>query len=213
MCWIVLDMDGVILDSEAVKKAAFRQLFAAYPQQQDQIDAYNCQNRGIPRGKKFEYVIEHFLKLPIDSVFLQSLHEQYSHEVMQQMETVELVAGIPQFLQLDEFVFYLNSSAPIDEIKRILQGKRIWHHFRQIFGYPSSKAQVLQDLKQMANGRHLLFFGDAPADYEAAKMADIPFVAVCTTSNPFFDNLPDVPVIRDFANLDEIILLIKGEKR
>ena len=53
---IVLDFDGVIVESLGIKTQAFRDLFSDYPQHLGDIMSYHLSHTSILRYIKFEYI-------------------------------------------------------------------------------------------------------------------------------------------------------------
>lgn len=206
--FVVLDMDGVVLDSESAKIAAFRKLFAHFPDKIDDINSYNRRNRGVPRKQKFEFVITEILQLSLEDCPLEALNSQYSSEVMREMQRTPLISGVENFLRIEEISFFLNSSAPQSEIMEILNMKGVTHFFDRIYGYPRAKSEVLQSLKSELGDDRITFFGDALADYAAASRSGVRFVGVDSNPVPLFG--PGVPVIKNFDDLDSVLQLIKS---
>lgn len=204
---VVLDMDGVVFDSEMAKINAFANLFRQYPRQIDEIDAYNRVNRGIPRQHKFLHVITQILHLQSDERLIDTLNRQYSAEVLTEMQQVPLIPGITEFLCSKDIVFFLNSSAPLSEIQQILTLRNMSHYFKEIFGYPSSKTEVLFSLKMRNPTHSIIFFGDALADYEAAMAADVRFIGVDSHDSSTFAAV-DVPIITNFSNLAHVVNIL-----
>lgn len=205
---VVLDMDGVVFDSEIAKINAFANLFREYPKQLNAIDTYNRATRGIPRRHKFLHVITQILHLPPDDHLLDSLHKKYSIEVLREMEQVPLIPGMAEFLCVKNIAFFLNSSAPLIEIQQILTVRNMRHHFQEIFGYPSSKAEVLHSLKAQNPTHNIVFFGDALADYEAAMAASVRFIGIDSHHSSMFDDM-DVRVVNNFNDLPYILNIIR----
>ena len=194
-------MDGVLLDSEEMKLASFRNLFLAYPDKVERIDRYNHANQGIPRRRKIKHVLERILGLPADPDEVEALAERYGRLVMSKMDGVALLPGVRDFLQQPGFRFFVNSSAPIEEIEVILEKKEVRASFEEVFGFPATKREVLEALgKRFGKGR-VVFFGDAPSDLEAARSVGVPFVGVDGERG---DNSPfagiKIPTLRDFTD-------------
>ena len=53
---IILDFDGVILESVSVKTEAFRTLFSFVPKHVDEIVQFHIDNGGMSRFDKFRYI-------------------------------------------------------------------------------------------------------------------------------------------------------------
>lgn len=56
---IILDFDGVVVESVDIKTEAFRELFQEY-ENVDDIVQYHLQNNAISRFIKFKYIYESF---------------------------------------------------------------------------------------------------------------------------------------------------------
>ena len=50
--------------------------------------------------------------------------------------------------------------------------------FQGVYGHRCTKAQALAEIAARHRGSRVAFFGDAPADWEAARRAGVAFVAV-----------------------------------
>ena len=59
---IILDFDGVILESVSVKTEAFRTLFSFAPEYVEEIVKFHKDNGGMSRFDKFRYIFDHILK-------------------------------------------------------------------------------------------------------------------------------------------------------
>ena len=60
---LVLDFDGVILDSVNIKTKAFEELFQEQPKEiRKKIINYHIKNGGISRYRKFDYFYKNFIK-------------------------------------------------------------------------------------------------------------------------------------------------------
>jgi phosphoglycolate phosphatase-like HAD superfamily hydrolase len=70
------------------------------------------------------------------------------------------------------------SSAPSAEIRANLDRHVLLRHFASISGHPHAKSDVLRGLREAHPHARIVFFGDAPADLEAARAAGVGFVAV-----------------------------------
>ncbi|MDD1661933.1 MAG: HAD family hydrolase, partial [Methanomicrobiales archaeon] len=62
---LLLDFDGVILESVEVKTRAFRELFSFRPDHVGEIVAYHMRNTGVSRFDKFRHIYREILKEPL----------------------------------------------------------------------------------------------------------------------------------------------------
>lgn len=207
---IVLDFDGVILESMDIKTNAFRKLFNDYPEHLDAIVEYHIRNGGVSRFKKFSYIYNNILKLPLDENKLKELGEEFSHLVLQEMLKCPFVHGVQEFL--DEYSkkvgIFIASGTPQEELHFIVKERGLSDYFKGVYGTPALKTEIIWHIlnEEAIRKEEAIFVGDAISDYEDAKEVRIPFVARfngSNESNPFL-NLK-VPIIRDFYDLKMLL--------
>ena len=203
---IVLDFDGVILESMDIKTKAFKDLFKDYPEHLDAIVEYHIRNGGVSRYKKFSYIYNNILKLPLDENKLKELGKDFSHLVLQEMLKCPFVHGVHEFL--DEYSkkvgIFIASGTPQEELHFIVNERGLLDYFKGVYGTPALKTEIIGHIldEEAIRKEEAIFVGDALSDYEDAKVVRIPFVARfdgSNESNPFL-NLK-VPIIRDFNDL------------
>ena len=74
---IVLDFDGVLVESEGLKTEIFRRLFARYPEYYEAMMVYHQQSIAASRFVKFAYLAK-LLGRANDQAFLNSLATEFS---------------------------------------------------------------------------------------------------------------------------------------
>ena len=176
---LAFDMDGTLFDTEGVKLASFRDAFAplcADEAQLGQVDAYNGAHRGIPRAEKFQHVLTVILGQPLQ--LQDELDARYADLLEQRLGQCPPIAGLAEFIAAVAAVRYVVSSAPEAEIHRMLTGHGLDGAFHGVFGRRWTKAQALGEICSRHRDEHVVFFGDAPADREAARQAGVAFIAV-----------------------------------
>ena len=62
---IILDFDGIILESVEVKTWVFKKLFEQYPDQLPLVLRYHMENGGVSRYVKFRHIYRSILKRPL----------------------------------------------------------------------------------------------------------------------------------------------------
>ena len=207
---IILDFDGVILESMDIKTNAFRKLFNDYPGHLDAIVDYHIRNGGVSRYKKFSYIYNNILKLPLDEDKLKELGEKFSHLVLQEMLRCPFVHGVQEFL--DEYSkrlkLFIASGTPQEELHLIVKERGLLDYFKGVYGTPALKTEIIWHIldEECIKKEEAIFVGDALSDYEDAKKVGIPFVAIfngSNKSNPFLEL--KVPIICDFNDLKKIL--------
>ncbi len=182
---IIFDFDGVILESAGIKTKAFGRLFESeYPDKVEAIVAYHLRNAGISRYVKFDYIYEHILKKPLSTVERQGLGLKFSDIVFEEILKAPFVPGALEFLQKNrnDFLLFVASGTPAEELSRILDLRHIKDFFREAHGSPRKKQDVVADILQRyaLHKEDVVFVGDAESDLSAAVETGVPFVARIT---------------------------------
>lgn len=176
---LVFDMDGVLFDTESVKIAAFRDAFADLcggdPSLLARVSEYNQSHRGIPRDTKIRYLLTTLLDMPKAQ---DQVTARYAALLQQRLPDCTPVAGVTTFLREVTAIRYVASSAPVREIQAQLDRHNIGDRFAGVFGYPHTKTQALRAIAAHHPAAARAFFGDAPADRDAAHATETPFVAI-----------------------------------
>ncbi len=186
---IVLDMDGVILQSNYIKHAAMLDLFAEWPRHIDLIDHYNRGGGGIPRKTKFRHIWEQILRLPYDSAVESMLAKQYELALTDSLLGAPIVEGVDRLFTDADVPIYVCSAAPQEEVRRQLEHRQFAAHVTAAFGDPVRKADALRQViaRSGAHARDIVFFGDSSADLDAAVEVGTRFVAVIREKNDFVE--------------------------
>ncbi len=198
---LVFDFDGVILRSDDIRAAGVRNLFSDFPDQQDAIFGYYNDHRGINRLLFFEGVYRDVLHLPYDEKIGVTLGKRYSDEIIERViRDADLIPGALEFLAMRGAPRFLATSGPANDVARLLSAFKLSEYFAKIYTYPFSKADAIRDV-QATLGLDLdqiAFFGDAMADFNAARDAEVDFIAVTKTPSLF---APGTNNIQDFTEL------------
>lgn len=178
---IVLDFDGVILESVGVKGIAFARLFKNYPEAIDSIVNYHLNNGGVSRYEKFEYIYKNILHKTLNENEKVNLGIQFSELVFNEILSCPFVPGAEEFLNKYSRIYdlFIASGTPDEEIKEIVNRRGLTKYFKGVFGTPDSKATIINKIIQLYNytRNQVVFIGDALSDYEGAKVAGIEFIA------------------------------------
>ncbi|MFQ5872486.1 MAG: HAD family hydrolase [Dehalococcoidia bacterium] len=177
---IVLDFDGVILESVDTKTQAFQELFRAYPKHQAKIRQLHLENLGMSRYEKFHIIYRDYLRKPLEERELTRLDEAFSQLVQQEILTCPLVPGAREFLQkyAARCSLFVVSATPEEELRGIVAQRGLAQHFQGVYGAPRTKSQLLRGLLAQFGWKpsEVVFVGDAVNDYLAAQEGEVPFV-------------------------------------
>ena len=188
---VILDFDGVILESVDIKTRAFHLLFQDRPDQIERIVQLHRDNTGLSRYEKFRIIYLDYLKKPLSEKEVSRLDRAYSNLVVAEVLSCPFVPGAQEFLAhaVGRWPLFVVSGTPHDELREIVQLRGLGRYFHRVYGSPRSKETLLREILA-ENGwcsKNLVFVGDGLADLHAADAAGIPFVGrVCKgESNPF----------------------------
>jgi phosphoglycolate phosphatase-like HAD superfamily hydrolase len=177
---VVLDFDGVVLESLAVKMKAFRRLFSAYPDHVDRILAYHARHLGVSRYVKFAHVYQRILRRRLTSAEVGRLDRRFSRLVRQGVLNCRLVPGALGFLRYASarVPVFVASATPERELRAIVRRRGLGSYFSGIFGAPRSKAEAIRHIVEQRgfDRRAVVFVGDAQTDRKAARAAGVRFI-------------------------------------
>lgn len=195
---VVLDLDGVVVCSNAVKRRAMLGMFADHPAHAAAIESYVAANPGARRDCKIRHILEQILKVHAGEDVMATYLARYASDLVEGLAAAPLVAGIDAFLAGGKHPFYVSSTAPEAEIALQLERRGLSRYFAAIFGATTPKADALRRVRDRHPGSPVVFFGDSMSDWEAARDAGVAFVGVTSDGNTLGD-LP-VPRLADFTN-------------
>jgi phosphoglycolate phosphatase-like HAD superfamily hydrolase len=177
---IILDFDGVILESVSVKTEAFRTLFSFVPEQVDEIVQFHIDNGGMSRYDKFRYIYKNILKEDLARQKFEDLSEKFAAIVFEEVIKASFVLGAHQFLETyyAKIPLYIVSATPEDELCQIIQKRGLAHYFRKVFGAPRKKSECIKEILNLTgiSPEYMIFVGDVKNDFEAARAVGVRFV-------------------------------------
>ena len=177
---IVLDFDGVILESNHVKAETFRRLFSQYPQHADAIVKLHRDHGGMPRQEKLRIICEDILGVPVDEDSIRRLSKEFGRLADDAMMTCPFTPGALQFLQTYSTLcpLFIATGTPEDEMQPLIERRGMSEFFAGVFGSPRDKAAILRDVMAEKGWRpkELVFVGDSMDDYKGAQAAGVPFI-------------------------------------
>jgi phosphoglycolate phosphatase-like HAD superfamily hydrolase len=203
---IVLDFDGVVLESADIKTRAFGRLFEGEPEHTDAIVRLHLDNVGLPRSDKFRIIYRDILRRPLDETELERLGREFSDLVFEEILACTPVAGALEFLaaHASARLLFVASATPQDELREIVRQRRLEQYFRAVYGSPDGKAEILRRIMRdwELDPVEVVFVGDALADLEHAKAAGVQFIGrVSPGSESPFPASDGVSVVYDLAEL------------
>lgn len=199
---MILDFDGVVIESNAVKTEAFRRVFSRFPEQAEAMMAFHQAHVSLSRFDKFEHLLG-LMGRADDAVLQADIAADFSRRVLEGLAAVPLVPGAETFLRemTLRLPVYLASVTPAEELTGILAKRGLAHWFRDVYGCPPwTKPAAIRDVfaREGVRPGDALLIGDSAGDQRVAQMTGIDFLA--RDSGLSFD--APAPLI--FADLNEI---------
>lgn len=209
---VVLDFDGVVLESVDVKTRAFVELFDR--QEPELVAEIHLDNPGLTRFEKFRMISERLFG-SYEEKAAPELNAVFSAIVRREMSSCPFVPGALDFLRSRARThrLFVASAAPEDELREIVEERGLTPYFEQVNGSPRSKPEILGDLLEASglDPRQALFIGDAPADQAAAAEVGVWFVGRSgVAGTPPLDDATAVAIVEDLAELDRRWEVIAG---
>jgi phosphoglycolate phosphatase-like HAD superfamily hydrolase len=206
---VILDFDGIILESVDIKGWAFRKLFEDYPQHLDTIHAFHYANGGMPRFDKFRYIYKEILQEPLPEERFKELCERYSALVFERVLACDFVAGALEFLKKyhQSLFLFIVSGTPQEEMTRVVKARRLDSYFKGVFGSPKRKGYWTKRImdEYRLDGDQVLWVGDAMSDLRAARENNIKFAGRVVDDNDIFRDEEVNYKIKDLFELDRIL--------
>jgi len=184
---IIFDFDGVIAESVNVKTEAFAEMYKMYGESVvKKVIEHHEANGGISRYEKFRLYHKDFLGVELDNDQVGKLAQQFSHLVLQKIIEAPYVAGAFEYLSTNykKYDFFISTGTPTEEIKIILDKRKLSPYFKEVHGSPEKKNAHVQKIisKYQYEKSEVVFIGDALTDRDAARQNGIGFIGRYTTT-------------------------------
>jgi phosphoglycolate phosphatase-like HAD superfamily hydrolase len=180
---LLLDFDGVILQSAELKSRAFAELY------RDEGDARVAQvidfverNGGVTRRDKLAHIERRlFGRSPVEDE-IDALAARFRERVFERVVASDFVPGAQRLLALSQgrIAMHVISGTPHEELQQVVDRRALRKWFASVDGAPPDKRTTFSRLLARHGYRpeDTLAIGDAPTEYEAAVDLGIPFLAV-----------------------------------
>ncbi|GAB6037201.1 hypothetical protein JCM15519_17600 [Fundidesulfovibrio butyratiphilus] len=203
---VFFDFDGVLADSMEVKTRAFARLYAdCGPEVQARVVDHHRNNGGMSRFEKFTVYAREFLGRELGDGESEALCSRFAAIVVEEVVAAPEIPGAEAFLDAcRDLDCYVVSGTPQDEIREICLRRGLDGRFARILGSPVGKAEHVRAVlaERGYDPARCLFFGDASADYEAARQNDVPFLGIVPGPDaPLVARHPEVTWFPDFNAL------------
>jgi phosphoglycolate phosphatase-like HAD superfamily hydrolase len=203
---IVLDFDGVIIESNDIKDRVFEEIFSRFPEHGADALKWHRQHVSLSRYAKFDYLLERMGRKN-DEMFRMELVNEFSRITIDKLMRVLFVKGARNFLETfhNRIPLFLASVTPAEDLEVILEHLGIRPFFQDVYGCPPwTKPAAILDIIQKKNvlPSGVILIGDSYGDQRAAKETGIHFIG--RNSGLGFENpQPDV-IVQDLDELSTV---------
>lgn len=178
---VVLDFDGVILESNGLKTQAFERVFARVPEHAAAMVEHHHRNVSASRYDKFRHLVVERLGRSADDPLIADLANAFSEEMMRLIVDCPMVPGAAEFLSTvsTRVPIFLASMTPQSELEDILVRRDLASMFSGVYGCPPwPKADAIRQILGKVGGPEgVVFVGDSAGDQRAACETGTEFIA------------------------------------
>jgi phosphoglycolate phosphatase-like HAD superfamily hydrolase len=206
---LILDFDGVVIESNKIKMLAFEKLFGQFPEYKEVMMQFHYDNVSASRIEKFNHLAG-LMDRESDTELKVEMATKFSQYVLQDILTAPLVKGAERFLKMvkGRMPLYLVSVTPANELNYILKKRDLLHWFDRVYGCPPwIKTNAIRDILSQNSiiPKNGLLIGDSAGDQRAALEVGVQFIA--RDSGLKFDKIPPL-LFSDFNEISDHIFKI-----
>lgn len=195
---LVLDFDGVVLQSVDVKTHAFVELYGGHgPEVVAKVLEHHLVHGGVSRFEKFRHYHRAFLGRALGAEEEAALGRRFSALVEDAVVCAQWVPGAREYLEDNHrrLPIFVASGTPETELARIVGRRGMAHYFAGVHGSPRTKGEIIATCVREGglDASRVLMVGDAITDYRGAQEAGAAFLGITRDGNAFPENVPTLP--------------------
>jgi phosphoglycolate phosphatase-like HAD superfamily hydrolase len=209
---LVFDFDGVLVDSNRIKRDAYFEIFSHLPVApaivEEALQAHSADDRHVVIGAIVKRLASAgVIEAREDDHLTHQSVERYTTLCERAVSSARELPGTSSQLALlkTRFPLYLNSATPRSTLSRIVETRGWSHFFKDVLGRPQTKLVNLQTVldREHISPAELLFIGDSPHDRLAATHCGCAFVAMRSDFHPM--DYTGLDVVDDLAGLSDLL--------
>lgn len=195
---IAFDFDGVIVDSNRIKREAYYRIFSSFKYGKEMVE--DVLNKFEPNTRTFiiSATLERLTKKGVINIkniseYRGKLVKEYGKicekEVLKCNEIKDAVKSIRELST--KYNLYVNSLTPTRPLIRIIKKRGLSKYFRGIFGANKSKDENLKIIirEERIHPSQLLFVGDNVQDSRIAKKNKVNFIKISKDCSHLCENI------------------------
>lgn len=211
---IIFDFDGVLVDSNKIKKEAFFQIFSKIQGSYEVIKTIEKDFENFTRN----IVVERIINKLVEKKLLESVNirkeinkylEMYAKFTTNQIINSSAIKGAKEVLEEihEKYPLFINSATPDGVLKIIISQRNMLGYFQDIYG--ATSGNKIKNTKKILKKFNLspsevIFIGDSESDLTCAIQNNIQFVGIINESNDFSKKNLDYK-LNDLTKLSKII--------
>jgi len=175
---ILMDCDGVILDSNKIKSEAFYQIALDFGHKNaSRLVSINKEYGGISRFKKISMFVNNVLKID-DNFLIEKLVKKFGDICVSKLINSNFTPNLIDFLKsIKHKSCFVVSGGYQPELRFIFEEKGLTKYFNGIYGSPETKKDIAEMLRDdILIASPCVFIGDSKSDYLAAKVIEADFI-------------------------------------
>lgn len=214
---LLLDFDGVIVDSIAIKVDAYAQVYEGESAESlAAIREHQRTHGGVTRRIKFRHFERDVFGRSVTDERIEALSAAFTRIVHEAVVACPLIPGALDLLERahGHARLHVVSGTPQEELDDIVARRGLARYFASVHGAPANKPDTFAALLAASglDAARMLAVGDALTEYEAARDLGIPFLGVATPGEP--DVFPaGVPVVATLDGVGAALGFAGGERR
>ncbi len=198
---IILDVDGVLFDSNALKERNIGDAVEGYcsAEEKEEFVSYYIEHNGLPREVKIE---KYFGRGSEDSKAILARYNELNHETLYE---VPMTPGALAFLRKWSKVarIWALSGGAENEVNSLFEKNKLLKYFDRVYGGPVSKKVHVQSIPI---SQPCIYVGDSLVDYETSQLIKTDFAFMYEFTQvvnwkAYFKGKEDVKLIK---NLEDI---------
>jgi phosphoglycolate phosphatase-like HAD superfamily hydrolase len=202
---VLLDFDGTLVESLAVKIEAFRKLYAPFGSEvEERAVAHYRAHTGVSRLERIRHCHRELLGAEPSDAVVKQISDRFGELVEDRVVASAWVPGAEAFLAAycGVLPLFVVSATPQAELDRIVARRGMDRYFVDIFGSPPDKMAILHEIiaTHWLAPETVVMVGDGRADHDAAAANGVRFVGRVPPGEP--DPFPPATArIADLAGL------------
>lgn len=206
---LLLDFDGVIVDSIGIKVDAYLQIYAdEAPEKLQAVFEHQRAHGGLTRRVKFRYFESEVFGRRVTDESIEALSVEYTRRVHEAVLACPYIAGARELLERahGRAAMHVISGTPQEELADIVVRRDLAHYFESLHGAPATKLDAFRGILADRGypPQRVLAIGDAVTELDAARSLGIPFLGVCKPEERSTFP-PDVPVVPSLEGVGEAL--------